>query len=68
VVTTSPVPPNRLNCTVILVAMEGSQKAAHSWAAKMRSGLFLCCSTIQQRVMMHCGASFRVWFTQPHKV
>ena len=34
-------PENKLSCTVILVAMEGSQNAAHSWAAKMRSGLLL---------------------------
>ena len=37
----STVPPKRLNWTVILVAMEGSQKAATSCAAKMRRGLLL---------------------------
>lgn len=34
-------PPKRLNCTVILVAMLGSQNAASSCAAKMRRGLCL---------------------------
>merc|ERR1712078_126337 len=35
----STVPPKRLNCTVILVAMLPSAMPATSWAAKMRYGL-----------------------------
>lgn len=35
------LPPNRLNCTVILVAIDGSQKPAISCAAKMLSGFDL---------------------------
>ena len=35
------LPPNKLNCTVILVAMDPSQNPATSWAAKMLSGLCL---------------------------
>lgn len=38
---TDSLPPNRLNCTVILVAIDGSQKPAISCAAKMLSGFVL---------------------------
>mmetsp|Transcript_20821 Transcript_20821/g.62237 ORF Transcript_20821/g.62237 Transcript_20821/m.62237 type:complete len:247 (+) Transcript_20821:1132-1872(+) len=42
----STVPPNRLNCTVIFVAMLGSQNAAISCAAKIASGLVRNHSTL----------------------
>ena len=35
------VPPNRLNCTVILVDIAGSTMLASSWAANIFKGLFL---------------------------
>mmetsp|Transcript_24220 Transcript_24220/g.62944 ORF Transcript_24220/g.62944 Transcript_24220/m.62944 type:complete len:277 (+) Transcript_24220:592-1422(+) len=48
----STVPPNRLNCTVILVAMEGSISVAISCAAKILSGL-LRKSVTENRRLSH---------------
>ena len=39
------VPPNRLNWTVILVAMDASTTATNSWAEKIHKGLFLKSNT-----------------------